>query len=237
MESAETIVRSLRGMLVPIRPEGFPFIGGLVFAALFFGWFWQPILWVGLILAGWCTYFFRDPPRVTPLDDDLVISPADGRIAAIAIGVAPRELGLGEQLRRRVSIFMSVFDCHVNRTPVAGAVKRVAYRPGKFVNAELDKASEGNERNGLVVESGRGPVGVVQIAGLVARRIVCFAREGDNLAVGERIGLIRFGSRVDVYLPVAASVVVSEGQRAIAGETVIARFGEPPASIRRVRVD
>lgn len=237
MESAETIVRSVRGMLVPIRPEGFPFIGSLVFAALFLGWFWQPILWLGLILAGWCTYFFRDPPRVTPIDDDAVVSPADGRVAAIAIGVAPKELGLGEQLRRRVSIFMSVFDCHVNRAPVAGVVTRIVYRPGRFLNAELDKASEGNERNGLVVESAHGPVGVVQIAGLVARRIVCFSREGDGLAAGERIGLIRFGSRLDVYLPVAASVIVAEGQRAVAGETVIARFGEPPQPGRRVRID
>jgi phosphatidylserine decarboxylase len=223
-------------MLVPIRSEGIPFIAILVFVALFFGWFWQPILWIGLILSAWCAYFFRDPRRVTPVDGDLVVSPADGRVAAVTLGVAPKELGLGEQTRRRVSIFMSVFDCHVNRAPVGGTVTKVAYTPGRFLNAELDKASEGNERNGLVIGSPHGPVGVVQIAGLVARRIVCFSKEGDEVAAGARIGLIKFGSRLDVYLPVAANVVVAEGQTAIAGETVIARFGEPNAA-RRVRVD
>ena len=131
---------------------------------------------------------------------------------------------------------MSVFDCHVNRAPLAGTVKAVVYTPGKFLNAELDKASEGNERNGIVLDTRHGPVGVVQIAGLIARRIACFVGEGDDLAPGERIGLIRFGSRVDVYLPVAANVVVAEGQTAIAGETVIARFGDETAE-RRVRID
>ena len=238
MKSAESIIGSIRRMLVPIRPEGLPFIAIFAFVALFFGWFWQPVLWVGLILAAWCAYFFRDPPRVTPIETDLVVSPADGRVAAVALGVAPKELGLGEQLRRRVSIFMSVFDCHVNRAPIGGAVARVVYTPGKFVNAELDKASEGNERNGIVVDTAFGPVGVVQIAGLVARRIVCFTKEGEFLATGERIGLIRFGSRLDVYLPVAAAVLVAEGQTAIAGETIIARFGvEQPSPGRRVRVD
>ena len=237
METAESIISAIKGMLVPIRREGYPFIAVLVFVALFLGWFWQPILWIGLILAAWCAYFFRDPKRVTPLDKDLVISPADGRVAAVSIGVAPKELGLGEQTRRRVSIFMSVFDCHVNRAPIAGTVTKIAYTPGKFISAELDKASEGNERNGLAIETDYGPVGVVQIAGLVARRIVCFVKEGDRLAAGERIGLIRFGSRLDVYLPVAASILVAEGQTAIAGETVIARFGDAAPSERRVRTD
>jgi len=236
MTSAESIIASIRKMLVPIRREGYPFIAILAFVALFFGWFWQPVFWIGLILTLWCTYFFRDPARVTPIDTELVISPADGRVAAVSLGVAPKELGMGEQTRRRVSIFMSVFDCHVNRSPVAGKITRIVYTPGKFLNAELDKASEGNERNGFVIETAHGPVGVVQIAGLVARRIVCFGHEGDHLAQGERIGLIRFGSRLDVYLPVAASVVVAEGQTAIAGETVIARFGATAAD-RRVRID
>lgn len=239
MAVVESVIGSIRGMLVPIRPEGFPFIGILVFLALFFGWFWQPVLWIGLILAAWCTYFFRDPPRVTPLDPDLVVSPADGRVAAVSLAVAPKELGMGEQIRRRVSVFMSVFDCHVNRAPVGGAVSKVAYTPGKFINAELDKASEGNERNGIVLATPHGPVGVVQIAGLVARRIVCFVGEGTELAPGERIGLIRFGSRLDVYLPVSAAVLVAEGQTAVAGETVIARFGEDAVATatRRVRMD
>jgi len=236
MTSAESIIASIRKMLVPIRREGYPFIAIMAFVALFFGWFWQPVFWIGLILTLWCTYFFRDPARITPIDTDLVISPADGRVAAVSLGVAPKELGMGEQTRRRVSIFMSVFDCHVNRSPVAGKITRIVYTPGKFLNAELDKASEGNERNGFVIETAHGPVGVVQIAGLVARRIVCFGYEGEQLAQGERIGLIRFGSRLDVYLPVAASVVVAEGQTAIAGETVIARFGAPAAD-RRVRID
>jgi phosphatidylserine decarboxylase len=219
-----------------IRREGLPFIAILLFIALFFGWFWQPVLWIGLILTAWCTYFFRDPPRVTPLDPDIVVSPADGRVSAVAIGVAPKELGLGEQSRRRVSIFMSVFDCHVNRAPLLGTVKAVVYTPGKFFNAELEKASEGNERNGIVLETAHGPVGVVQIAGLVARRISCFVAVGEALSAGQRIGLIRFGSRVDVYLPLAVNVLVAEGQRMIAGETVIARYGEATAE-RRVRVD
>ena len=232
-----SILNSIKSMLVPIRREGWPFIAGLVFLALFFGWFWSPIAWIGLILAAWCTYFFRDPKRVTPVDPDLVVSPADGRIAAVATGVAPRELGLGEQTRRRVSVFMSVFDCHVNRSPLAAKIARIVYTPGKFLNAELDKASEGNERNGFVLDSPHGQVGVVQIAGLVARRIVCFRQQGDALSPGERIGLIRFGSRVDVYLPLSAHVLVAEGQTMIAGETVIARFDEPERRRASVRVD
>ena len=232
----DSIIDSVRNMLVPIRREGLPFIALFAFVALFFGWFWQPLLWIGLILTAWCVYFFRDPPRVTPLDPDILVSPADGRVSAVAIGVAPKELGLGEQSRRRVSVFMSVFDCHVNRAPLSGTVKTVVYTPGKFLNAELDKASAGNERNGIVLDTAHGPVGVVQIAGLVARRIACFVGEGQGLSAGERIGLIRFGSRVDVWLPLAANVLVAEGQRAVAGETVIARFGEPPAE-HRVRID
>lgn len=235
MDSAESIISSIRSMLVPIRREGYPFIAALLLVALFFGWFWQPILWIGLILAAWCSYFFRDPKRFTPIDKNLVVSPADGRVASVSIVVAPKELGLGEQSHRRVSIFMSVFDCHVNRAPVDGQIVRIVYTPGKFLNAELDKASEGNERNSLVIETEHGPVGVVQIAGLVARRIVCFSHEGDELSAGERIGLIRFGSRLDVYLPVAANIVVAEGQTAIAGETVIAHFGA--TAERGVRID
>jgi phosphatidylserine decarboxylase len=231
-----SVLDSIRSMLVPIRREGFGFIAVFGFLTLFFGWFWAPIFWIGLILTAWCVYFFRDPPRVTPLDPNLVISPADGRISAVTVGMAPRELDLGDQTRRRVSVFMSVFDCHVNRAPLAGHIARIVYRPGKFLNADLDKASEENERNGFVIESAHGPIGVVQIAGLVARRIVCFAKADTDIAVGERIGLIRFGSRVDVYLPLSAHVVVSEGQTAIAGETVLARFGEDAAEQQSVRV-
>jgi phosphatidylserine decarboxylase len=234
--SMSSLFDSVRSIFVPIRREGFPFIAILAFVTVFAGWFWQPVFWLGLILTVWCVYFFRDPPRVVPVADDLVVSPADGRVSSITITVAPRELGLGETSRRRVSIFMSVFDCHVNRAPVAGKVTRIVYTPGRFLNADLDKASEDNERNGIVLETARGPVGVVQIAGLVARRIACFVKEGDGLSAGERIGLIRFGSRLDVYLPVAANVLVAEGQIAVAGETIIARFDEEGLE-RRMRID
>jgi phosphatidylserine decarboxylase len=231
-----SVLDSIRSMLVPIRPEGYPFILIFALVSLFFGWFWSPIFWIGLILTAWCVYFFRDPRRVTPLTPGLVISPADGRVIAVSVGMAPRELGLGEQTRRRVSIFMSVFDCHVNRAPLAGRIAKIVYTPGKFFNADLDKASEDNERNGLVVESGHGPVGVVQIAGLVARRIVCFVKENDELSPGQRFGMIRFGSRVDLYLPLSANILVSEGQTAIGGETVLASFNQEAAE-RRVRID
>ena len=231
-----SVLDSIRSMLVPIRPEGYPFILIFAFVSLFFGWFWSPIFWISLILTAWCVYFFRDPRRVTPLTPGLVVSPADGRVIAVAVGMAPRELGLGEQTRRRVSIFMSVFDCHVNRAPLAGRVAKIVYTPGKFFNADLDKASEDNERNGLVVETDHGPVGVVQIAGLVARRIVCFVKENDALSPGQRFGLIRFGSRVDLYLPLSANILVSEGQTAIGGETVLASFNQEAAE-RRVRID
>jgi phosphatidylserine decarboxylase len=236
MTTPETIIASIRRMLVPIRPEGYPFIAILAAVALFVGWFWQPVLWIGLILAAWCAYFFRDPARVTPLDDALVISPADGRITMVSLGVAPKELQMGEQTRRRISIALSLFDCHVNRAPVAGRVVRAIHTPGAPAHADVSKASTGNERNGFVIETASGPVGVMQIAGRVARRIVALRGEGDQLAQGERIGLIRFGSQVDLYLPVAAAVIVAEGQTAIAGETVLARFGVP-MSDTKVRVD
>jgi phosphatidylserine decarboxylase len=150
----------------------------------------------------------------------------------VVLGVPPAELGLGGERRRRISIFMSIFDCHVNRAPLAGRVRDLVYRPGKFVNAAFDKASVENERNAIVLETAYGPIAVVQIAGLIARRILCFAQPGAALSAGERIGLIRFGSRLDVYLPAGASVAVAEGQTAIAGETVIARFAPPPSDFR-----
>ena len=207
----------------PVHPEGYRFIAAFaVVTALLF--LVATLLGLaGLVLTVWCYYFFRDPPRVTPVRDGLVISPADGVVSMIGPAVPPAELGLPDQPRERVSIFMNVFDCHVNRTPIAGRVARVAYHPGKFLNASLDKASEDNERNGLVIETPDGRTfGVVQIAGLVARRIVCFTREDATLATGERFGLIRFGSRVDVYLPDGVAPLVSVGQGMLAGETVIA---------------
>jgi len=231
-----SVLHSIRATLVPIRREGLPFIAVPAAVAIVGLFVWQPLFWIAAIVAAWVVYFFRDPPRVTPVDPDLVVSPADGRVSAVVIGTPPAELGLGPAPRRRISVFMNVFDCHVNRAPVAGRVAKIAYRPGKFINAELDKASEDNERNGLVLDTAHGPVGVVQIAGLVARRILCFVAEGDDLAPGERIGMIRFGSRLDVWLPPAVPVLVAEGQTAVAGETVLARFGGDPAP-RQVRVD
>ena len=153
----------------------------------------------------------RSAARDARSDADLVVSPADGRIAAVGPAVPPRELDLGERPAARVSVFMNVFNCHVNRAPVAGRVTRIAYKPGKFVNAELDKASEDNERNCVVIETAHGPVGVVQIAGLVARRILCWSSEGEDLAAGQRFGMIRFGSRLDVYLPQRRGVTVNVG--------------------------
>ncbi len=188
-------------------------------------WSWPPLGWIGSLLTLWCALFFRNPARTTPAGEGLVVAPADGRVSMVVRMVPPAELGLGSAPLARVSIFMSVFNCHVNRAPVAGRIERIVYRPGKFINAELDKASEDNERNALVISTPRGQVGVIQIAGLVARRIASFVREGQMLAAGERFGLIRFGSRLDVYLPEGAVPLVSEGQTAVAGETVLAEFG------------
>jgi phosphatidylserine decarboxylase len=173
---------------------------------------------------------------VTPVREGLVIAPADGRISMIVNAVPPKELDLGERPLPRVSIFMSVFNCHVNRSPVAGRIDRIVYRAGKFLNADLDKASEDNERNSLVIATSAGRIGVVQIAGLVARRIVSFVKEGQAIGQGERFGLIRFGSRVDVYLPDGVRPLVGPGQTAVGGETVLADL-RAPDPVRNFRVD
>jgi len=217
-----SLIDSIKKNFVPIHPEGYPFIGGFALVAIFLFWLAKPLGWIGVLLTIWCAYFFRDPKRVVPIGEGLVVSPADGRISQVALASPPPELEMGPEQRVRVSIFMNVFDVHVNRAPVAGEVRRIVYRPGKFFNADLDKASEDNERNSLLLRTAAGPVAIVQIAGLVARRIVCFVREGTNVSAGERIGLIRFGSRVDVYLPGGIKPLVSEGQTVLAGETVIA---------------
>ncbi|MDB5521854.1 MAG: putative phosphatidylserine decarboxylase-like protein [Tardiphaga sp.] len=219
-----SIANSIRAQVPPIHPEGYPFIGGFALASLVLFWIWTPLGWIGTGLTVWCALFFRDPVRVTPIREGLVVSPADGRVSMIAMVVPPAELGLGDTPLLRISVFMSVFNCHVNRAPVAGRIDRIAYRPGKFVNAELDKASEDNERNALVISTPNGRVGVIQIAGLVARRIVSFVREGQVISAGERFGLIRFGSRLDVFLPEGGKALVSIGQTAIAGETILADF-------------
>jgi phosphatidylserine decarboxylase len=219
-----SIANSIRAQVPPIHPEGYPFIGGFALASLILFWIWTPLGWIGTVLTIWCALFFRDPARVTPVRDGIVVAPADGRVSMVTQALPPAELGLGDRPLPRISIFMSVFNCHVNRSPVTGKIERIAYRPGVFINAELDKASEDNERNSLVIASANGRVGVIQIAGLVARRIVCFVREGQSIGAGERFGLIRFGSRLDVYLPDGTQALVSEGQTAIAGETILADF-------------
>ncbi len=217
-----SIAASIRSQFVPIHREGYPFIGMFALASLFLFWIWSPLGWIGTILTIWCVLFFRDPVRVTPVREGLVVSPADGRVSQIINAVPPAELNLGERPMPRVSIFMSVFDCHINRSPVAGRIDRIVYKAGTFINADLDKASEDNERNSFIISAGGTRIGVVQIAGLLARRIISFTREGATVGAGERIGMIRFGSRVDVYLPEGARPLVAEGQTAIAGETLIA---------------
>lgn len=224
------VIDTIFSVFTPIHREGYRFLAIFAAVSLILFLIWTPLGWIGVILTLWCAYFFRDPVRVTPQRDGLVISPADGRISLIEQAVAPPELGLGDELHTRVSIFMNVFDCHVNRAPVAGRVIRIAYTPGLFLNAELDKASDDNERNGVVIEMAGGDrLGVVQIAGLVARRIVCFVKEGEAIGAGERFGLIRFGSRLDVYLPMGKTALVAVGQRAVAGETVLADLASAEA--------
>jgi len=225
-----SLADTIRNAFVPVHREGYPFVAGFGVVTLILALFSVHLFWIGLILTAWCAYFFRDPERVTPADDKLVISPADGVVSAVGLAVPPRELGLGSAEMTRISVFMNVFSCHVNRAPVRGRIQKIEHRAGKFLNAELDKASSENERNGLVIDSPNGTVAAVQIAGLVARRIVCWADPGSNIGVGERFGLIRFGSRVDVFLPRNAAPRVAVGQTAIAGETVIAEFGGDPAA-------
>ena len=211
--------------LKPMHPEGWRFVAifGAITVVLF--WLWEPLGWIGLGLTVWCYYFFRDPVRSVPLDENLIVSPADGVISLIEHAVPPEELGMGPEALLRVSVFMNVFNCHVNRMPVAGQIDAIAYRPGKFLNASLDKASADNERNSLAIRVADGrKVAVVQIAGLVARRILCFTRVGQTLRMGDRFGLIRFGSRLDVYLPEGVEPQVALGQTMVAGETVIANL-------------
>jgi phosphatidylserine decarboxylase len=221
-------VSMLSTFVKPMHPEGRKFVAIAAAITLVLFLLWEPLGWVGTGLTVWVYYFFRDPERVVPQRAGVMVSPADGIVSLLEPAVPPAELGLGPAPMVRVSVFMSVFNCHVNRLPMAGTVTAVAYRPGKFLNAALDKASEDNERNGLAVETDEGRhYAVVQIAGLVARRILCWTRPGDRLRTGERFGLIRFGSRLDVYLPDDMAVQVEIGQTMVAGETVIA-LPKPP---------
>ena len=223
MSERHSLLDTITDSIVPVHHDGYKFLAIGIGVALFFFWLWPPLAWVAVLVTAWIAYFFRDPPRITPLRDGLVVAPGDGRISAIEQVQPPAELGLGAEPRMRISIFLSVFDVHINRAPVAGRITRVLYVPGSFLNAALDKASEENERCALVIAKADGTeVAVVQIAGLIARRIVTFVKEGYSIGTGERFGLIRFGSRVDVYLPAGHGTLVAIGQRAVGGETILA---------------
>jgi phosphatidylserine decarboxylase len=230
------IIDTIIDNLAPVNRDGHKFIAIAAGLALIFFLVWPPLAWVCVVAALYIAYFFRDPDRVTPQREGLIIAPADGRIAAIETVQPPTEMGLGSEQRMRISTFLSVLDVHITRSPVSGRIVRSIYVPGSFLNAADDKASDENERRVMIIQKTDGTeIGVVQIAGLVARRIVPFLHEGDNVGVGERLGLIRFGSRVDVYLPVGKQAIVSVGQTATAGETVLAdlQSAEPERVARR----
>jgi phosphatidylserine decarboxylase len=235
-QERHSLIDTITDGIVPVHADGYKFLAvGAVVALLLF-WLWPPGAWVAVLALAYVAYFFRDPPRVTPLREGLIVAPADGRVSSIERVRPPRELGLGDEPRIRISIFLSVFDVHIQRAPVAGRIVRSVYTPGTFLNAALDKASEENERRALVISAPAGvEVGVVQIAGLIARRIITFAQEGDSIGIGERFGLIRFGSRVDLYLPPGHGALVAVGQRAVGGETIMAdlKSTEPEREARR----
>jgi phosphatidylserine decarboxylase len=213
----------LKTLLVPIHRAGWPFIAIFAVATILLNTVSEGLGLVGVVLTLWCIYFFRDPDRVTPTRDGLIISPADGVVQLVDQAAPPEELEMGDTKRWRVCVFMNVFNVHVNRIPISGTLSKLSYRQGKFLNASLDKASEFNERQSLALTMTDGrDIAFVQIAGLVARRILCDAREGLAVKTGERFGMIRFGSRVDLYLPDGVEPLVSVGQTSIAGETVIA---------------
>ena len=226
MQENHTLLDSITSFFVPIHKDGYKFVAAFAVGTLLLSWVSEPLGWIGVLATLWCAYFFRDPERFPPEGKGLVIAPADGRISAIEEVVSPKELDLDSEKRTRISIFLSVFDVHINRSPVAGKITKIVYVPGKFLNAELDKASEENERQCLTLETGNGTrVGCVQIAGLIARRIVTFVQQGATVDTGERFGLIRFGSRTDIYLPPGTKPVVRVGQTAIGGETILADMG------------
>ena len=218
----------MKVIAVPMHPEGRKFVAIFAAVAAMLWLVWEPLFWLGLGLTIWCYYFFRDPVRSVAQRPGLILSPADGVVSLITKTVPPADMQLGYKPLTRVSVFMNVFNCHVNRAPIAGEVVAISYHHGKFLNASLDKASEHNERNSITIESAdKTRIGVTQIAGLVARRIVCFTKVGARLGVGERFGLIRFGSRLDIFLPEGIEPAVGLGQTAVAGETVLARLNQP----------
>lgn len=217
------LLETIKSVCVPIHPAGWMFIALFAVATVVLAMISSSLGWIGLIATGWCAYFFRNPPRVTPMREGLIVSPADGVVQTITKCVPPAELELGNAERTRISIFLNVFNVHVNRVPIEGSVSKLHYHHGKFLNASLDKASEENERQSIKITTPDDlTVGCVQIAGLVARRIICELKEGQSVKTGELFGLIRFGSRVDVYLPPDAYPQVIVGQTMIGGETVLA---------------
>ncbi len=217
------LLETIKSVIVPIHQAGWMFIAIFAVVSLGLSIIWAPFGWLGLIATAWCVYFFRDPDRVTPLREGLIVSPADGVVQKIVKVVPPAELELGVGERTRISIFLNVFDVHVNRVPIEGSISKMHYQAGKFLNANLDKASEENERQSIKITTPDDlTVGVVQIAGLVARRILCDLKEGQSVKTGERFGIIRFGSRTDVYLPPDVTPLVIVGQRAVGGETILA---------------
>ena len=228
MPERHSLIDSIADQIAPVHADGYKFLALASGLTLFFFLLWPPLGWLGALVTAWIAYFFRDPARVTPLRDGLVIAPGDGKICAVEQVRPPGELGLGDTERLRISIFLSVFDVHINRAPVAGRIARSVYVQGSFINAAADKASELNERRATVIATAdASEIAVVQIAGFIARRIVTFVSEGESVGAGQRIGLIRFGSRVDVYLPPGHGALVALGQRAIGGETVLADLKSP----------
>ncbi|MDC0549344.1 phosphatidylserine decarboxylase [Alphaproteobacteria bacterium] len=234
-----TIIDSIKtSMLVPIHSAGIPFIAIFAILTVIMGWFWSPLYFFGLVLTFWCIYFFRNPVRVTPIlsgtnKNNLIVSPADGRVIEISKITPDEEIGLPVGNWTRVCVFMNVFDVHVNRSPMLGKIFYKNYIPGSFFNASLDKASSENERLILGMETENGKkIAFVQIAGLVARRIICDVGIGSSLKAGEVFGLIRFGSRVDIYFPSDVSVMVLKGQKMIAGETIIGDFTKSSKSVK-----
>lgn len=217
------LVETIKSIFVPIHPAGWIFIGIFAFVAVLFAFVNSFLGWIGFIITVWSVYFFRNPKRVTPIREGLIVSPADGVVQTISKVIPPTELELGNTERTRISIFMNVFNVHVNRIPITGSVSKICYKAGKFFNASLDKASAENEQNLIkIITPDDNAIGVVQIAGLVARRIMCDLMEGQPVKTGEEFGIIRFGSRVDIYLPPEATTLVMVGQSTVGGETVLA---------------
>ena len=237
MNDRHAFIDTIRAALVPIHWDGHKFIGASLIVSILLFLIWSPLGWIGLAATAFIAFFFRDPARVIPMREGLIVSPADGTITSISMDTPQSEMGLPDQPHTRISIFLSVLDVHINRAPVSGEIIRTIRVPGLFLNAAFDKASEDNEREIMVFKTLSGTqIGTIRIAGLIARRIVTFVRDGQNVEAGSRIGLIRFGSRVDVYIPTANGIQVAEGQRVIGGETVLADL-RSEQNRREVRLD